>query len=98
MIRQSGRLDQIVDIVRRQYQPYQPKRTSVGPDSNTEPGARQPPHLASRIIKVAAAYDDMVGEFVDSDRTAAILELLRHDACSGYDPSVVEALHRAIAN
>ena len=98
MIRQTGQLDQIVDIVSRQYQPYQPKQTDTEPDSKTEPYVERPPQLASRIIKVATAYDDMAGEFPGSDRTTAILELLRLDRCSGYDPSVIEALHRTITN
>ncbi|HEV7932402.1 MAG TPA: phosphohydrolase, partial [Actinomadura sp.] len=52
--------------------------------------------LASRIIKVANAYDDLVGDSSDRDRSAAVLERLRVDSVTEYDPAVVEALSRVV--
>jgi len=47
---------------------------------------------ASRIIKVANAYDDLVGASSDRDRAAAALDRLRADAGEEFDPAVVEAM------
>jgi hypothetical protein len=58
------------------------------------PGRDQAQPLASRIIKVANAYDDLVGDSSDRDRSAAVLERLRVDSVTEYDPAVVEALSR----
>jgi hypothetical protein len=85
IIRQTGVLDRVAEIVRRQCDPYR-----VGRDAHTAPP------LASRIIKVANAYDDLVGDSTDRDRAAAVLERLRLDSTSEYDPAVVEALGRVI--
>lgn len=83
VIRQTGVLDEVAEVVRRQADPYCPD----GVD-HTLP-------LASRIIKAAGAYDDMVGSSSDSDRQAAALERLRLDTLE-YDPTVVEALARVV--
>jgi hypothetical protein len=85
VIKQTGVLDRVAEIVRRQCDPYR-----VGRDAHTAPP------LASRIIKVANAYDDLVGDSTDRDRSAAVLERLRLDSTSEYDPAVVEALSRVI--
>jgi HD domain-containing protein len=84
VIKQTGVLDPVAHIVRRQADPYRGE-----PD-------RQPPPLASRIIKAANAYDDLVGDSADRDRGAAVLERLRLDSATEYDPTVVEALSRVI--
>jgi hypothetical protein len=60
------------------------------------PGRDQAQPLASRIIKVANAYDDLVGDSSDRDRSAAVLERLRVDSVTEYDPAVVEALSRVV--
>jgi response regulator RpfG family c-di-GMP phosphodiesterase len=52
--------------------------------------------MASRIIKAANAYDDLVGGSTDRDRAAAALERLRLDGGSAYDPAVVEAMARVV--
>ncbi|GLX10747.1 HD domain-containing phosphohydrolase [Microbispora sp. NBRC 16548] len=57
--------------------------------------AESPP-MASRIIKAANAYDDLVGGSTDRDRAAAALERLRLDGGSAYDPGVVEAMARVV--
>ncbi|MGH3390262.1 MAG: HD-GYP domain-containing protein [Actinomadura sp.] len=85
VIKQTGVLDRVAEIVRRQSDPY---RKDAGKDQ------AQP--LASRVIKVANAYDDLVGDSSDRDRSAAVLDRLRVDTASEYDPAVVEALSRVI--
>jgi response regulator RpfG family c-di-GMP phosphodiesterase len=85
VIKQTGVLDRVAEIVRRQCDPYR-----VAADAHTAPP------LASRIIKVANAYDDLVGDSTDRDRSAAVLERLRLDSTSEYDPAVVEALGRVV--
>ncbi|MEZ0074480.1 HD-GYP domain-containing protein [Planotetraspora sp. GP83] len=54
------------------------------------------PPAASRIIKAANAYDDLVGGSTDRDRAAAALERLRLDGGAEYDPAVVEAMARVV--
>lgn len=54
------------------------------------------PPAASRIIKAANAYDDLVGGSTDRDRAAAALERLRLDGGTAYDPGVVEAMARVV--
>ncbi|MFC7387487.1 HD-GYP domain-containing protein [Sphaerisporangium rhizosphaerae] len=81
IIRKTGVLDRVADIVRRQGDPFS------GPEA---------PPLASRIIKAANAYDDLVGGSTDRDRAAAALERLRLDGGGEYDPAVVESMARVI--
>ena len=52
------------------------------------------PPVGSRIIRAANAFDDLVGESTDRDRTTAALERLRLDTAVQYDPGVVEALSK----
>ena len=82
VIGQAGVLDQVADIVRRQSEPAR----------GAEPG----PPAASRIIRAANAFDDLVGNSADRDRASAALERLRLDTASEYDPGIVEALSRVI--
>jgi len=77
VIEQTGVLDKVAHIVRCQSDPY---------------SADPAPPLASRIIRVANAYDDLVGDSTDRDRAAAVLDRLRMDSASEYDPTVVESL------
>ncbi|GAA0328445.1 HD domain-containing protein [Actinoallomurus spadix] len=83
VITKTGVLDEVAEIVRRQSDPY---RVSDG----------SAPPLASRVIKVANAYDDLVGDSADRDRSAAVLERLRLDSAAEYDPTVIEALGHAV--
>lgn len=83
VITKTGVLDEVAEIVRRQSDPY---RVADGPA----------PPLASRVIKVANAYDDLVGESSDRDRSAAVLERLRLDSAAEYDPTVIEALGHVV--
>ncbi|MDH2427789.1 HD domain-containing phosphohydrolase [Sphaerisporangium sp. TRM90804] len=81
VIRKTGVLGRVAEIVRRQVDPFS------GPDM---------PPLASRIIKAANAYDDLVGGSTDRDRAAATLERLRLDGGDEYDPEVVRAMARVV--
>jgi hypothetical protein len=83
VIMKTGVLDDVAEIVRRQSEPY---RSADGPA----------PPLASRVIKVANAYDDLVGASSDRDRSAAVLERLRGDSAAEYDPTVVESLGHVV--
>jgi hypothetical protein len=82
VIRQTGVLDQVADIVRRQSEPAR--------------GEEAPPPVASRIIRAANAFDDLVGSSADRDRASAALERLRLDTASEYDPGVIEALSKVV--
>ncbi|TDD92184.1 HD domain-containing protein [Actinomadura darangshiensis] len=92
VIKQTGVLDRVAHIVQLSSHPYRTGREPVA-DSGERP---LPPPLAGRIIKVANAYDDLVGDSADRDRGAAVLERLRLDSAAEYDPTVVEALSRVV--
>lgn len=79
VIKQTGVLDRVADVVRHQCD-------AIGDD----------PPLSSRIIKVANAYDDLVGGSTDRDRAGAALERLRLAAGTAYDPAVIEAAARVV--
>ncbi|MFI7226773.1 HD-GYP domain-containing protein [Nonomuraea angiospora] len=79
VIRQTGVLDRVAEVVRRQCDPI-----------------TDDPPLSSRIIKVANAYDDLVGPSTDRDRAGAALERIRLSSGSAYDPHAIEALTRVI--
>jgi hypothetical protein len=101
VIEQTGVLSQVVEIVRRQSDSYRVPKPSRDAAARETPGGQPDPvitapPLGSRIIKVANAYDDLVGDSADRDRAAAVLERLRLDSASEYDPAVVESLGRVI--
>jgi hypothetical protein len=86
VIRQTGVLDDVATIVELQAEPYrQPHR----PEDVTVP-------LASRIIKVVNAYDDMVAGSLETVRRLEALERLRLGMAYEYDPRVVESLSRVV--
>ena len=85
VIRQTGVLDRVAEVVRRQADPH---RDDTCADTTLP--------LASRIIKVANGYDDLVGGSPDRGRQAASLEHMRLDTAREYDPRVVEALTRVV--
>ncbi|MGI5322737.1 HD-GYP domain-containing protein [Actinomadura nitritigenes] len=96
VIKQTGVLDRVAHIVQLSSHPYRTgPETLAGPGEAAERPAPAPP-LAGRIIKVANAYDDLVGDSADRDRGAAVLERLRLDSAAEYDPTVVEALSRVV--
>ncbi|MGW5878825.1 HD-GYP domain-containing protein [Nocardiopsis terrae] len=85
IIRETGVLDNVAEMVRRQCEPL------------AGDGDEGVPPLGSRIIKVANAFDDLVGENGDAERRAAVVERLRMDTASEYDPRVVDALAGVLA-
>jgi hypothetical protein len=78
VIEKAGVLDRVAEIVRRQGWPWR--------------GGAQEPPLASRIVRAANAFDELVGTSADRSRAAAALETLRLDTVAEYDPRVVDAL------
>jgi len=78
VIRQTGVLDAVAELVRWQWLP-------------ASGGLRTPP-LGSKVIRAANAFDDLAGGSVDRDRTAAAVDRLRFAANTEYDPLVVAAL------
>ena len=88
IIRSSGTLDAVAVIVERQSDPYRRNRR---PADDTLP-------MASRIIKAASAYDDLVSVAPEDARCRAdALERLRLGMAYEYDPRVVEALARVVS-
>jgi len=86
VIRQTGVLDRVATIVERQADPYRRPHEQVD---------RSLP-MASRIIKAANAYDDLVGGSLESDRRLEALERLRLGMAYDFDPRVVETLARVV--
>lgn len=86
VIRQTGVLDEVATIVDRQAEPY---RRAHETDRNEVP-------LASRIIKAVNAYDDLVGDSVETRRRLEALERLRLGMAYEYDPTVVESLSKTV--
>jgi len=86
VIRQTGVLDRVADIVERQADPYRRPHETV---DETLP-------LSSRIIKAANAYDDLVGDSRESVRRLEALERLRLSMAYDYDPRVVNSLARVV--
>jgi response regulator RpfG family c-di-GMP phosphodiesterase len=87
VIKTTGVLDRVADIVARQADPY--RRHREVPD-DTLP-------IESRIIKAASAYDDLVGASASQEIVADALERLRLGMAYEYDPGVVETLTRLVA-
>jgi hypothetical protein len=86
VIRQTGVLDRVADIVERQADPYRRPHETV---DETLP-------LSSRIIKAANAYDDLVSDSRESVRRLEALERLRLSMAYDYDPRVVNSLARVV--
>jgi len=82
VIRQTGVLDQVAVIVERQADPYRRPHERV---DDSLP-------VASRIIKAANAYDDLVGDSQESARRLEALERLRLAMAYEFDPAVVSSL------
>ncbi len=78
VIKETGVLDTVAELVRYQWLP------ALG-------GPRRPP-LGSKVIRAANAFDDLVGGSPDRDRAAAAIDRLTLDAGDEYDPEVVAAL------
>ena len=78
VIRQTGMLHTVAELVRYQWLP-------------ANGGAMAPP-LGSKVIRAANAFDDLVSGLADRDKTAAAIARLKLDGGSEYDPEVVAAL------
>jgi hypothetical protein len=87
IVRQTGVLDHVAVILESQAKPYRQVR---------ELGEDLP--LASRIIKVANAYDDLIGEARArrARKHASAIERIHLGLGYEYDPRVVEALIRVL--
>lgn len=86
VIRQTGVMDRVAHIVEQQAEPF---RRPGQPFDASVP-------VASRIIRVVNAYDDLVGGSLDSDRRIAALDRLRLGVAYEYDPHVVDLVSRAV--
>ncbi|GMA88556.1 hypothetical protein GCM10025868_38060 [Angustibacter aerolatus] len=86
VVREAGVLDTVATIVERQTEPY---RRRLQSDDVDVP-------LASRIIKAANAYDDLVGDDHSQARRLEALERIHLGLAYEYDPRVVSALSRVL--
>jgi len=87
IIRHAEGLDTVADYVEAQTTPYRQVR---------ELGEEVP--MASRIIKVANAFDDLTGGSDDPDQVRVANERIHLGLGYQYDPDVVEALAVATAD
>jgi len=85
IVRQTGVLDNVAVILEAQTTSYRHVR---------ELGEDLP--LASRIIKVCNAYDDMAGSRPSTARRSAAMERINLGLGYEYDPRVVDALVRVL--
>ena len=85
IVRQTGVLDTVALILESQAKPYRHVRE-----------LNEDLPISSRIIKVANAYDDLVGEPGDRTREEAAIERIHLGLGYEYDPRVVEALLRVL--
>jgi hypothetical protein len=90
VVRQAEVLDAVATIVEQQAEPY---RRAKGSRLGDEPGGIP---MASRIIKVANAYDDLVGDVAGRVRRQQALERLQLGVAYDYDPRVVDALRLVV--
>ncbi|MGN6634306.1 MAG: HD-GYP domain-containing protein [Oryzihumus sp.] len=85
IVRQTGVLDNVARIMEAQTTPFRQVR---------EFGEDLP--LASRIIKVVNAFDDLVGDSPASSRRDAAVERIHLGLGYEYDPRVVDSLTRVL--
>ena len=88
VIKTTGVLDRVAEIVARQADPYRRHREAA---DDTLP-------IESRIIKAVSAYDDLVGNSDNPDVGADALERLRLGMAYEYDPQVVQALGHVVTH
>ena len=85
IVRETGVLDNVAQILEAQTTPYRQVR---------EFDEQLP--VASRIIKVANAYEDLAGERPEAARKEAAMERINLGLGYEYDPSVVDSLARVL--
>lgn len=89
IVRQTGVPTRVATIVERQCQAYRmPLQHATAGDDDVP--------LAARIIKVANAYDDLVGESDQLSRRDQALERIHLGLAYEYDPKVVASLSRVL--
>ena len=86
IVRQTGVLDDVATILEAQAKPYRHVR-ELG----------EPIPISSRIIKVANAYDDLVGDNPTPASQESAIERIHLGLGYEYDPAVVDALSRVLA-
>lgn len=84
IVQEAGMGAEVAEAVRRQHEPYR---------NPGEPRAPDVP-MASRIVKVASAYDQTVTE--KSATPLEAVETLHRGSVYDYDPEVVSALRRVV--
>lgn len=90
VVRQAEVLDTVATIVEKQAEPYRQQHDPmIGGDGEPVP-------LASRIIKVANAYDDLVGDTPGATFRQRAVERIQLGVAYDYDPRVVAALRRMV--
>jgi len=90
VVRQTRVLGRAADIIACQTR-------SFSPAAPPGPADGELVQLSGSIIRVANAYDDLVGGSNDPDRQLAAVHRIRVGLATEYDPKVVEALTRLIA-
>jgi hypothetical protein len=85
VIRQSG-MDRVAHIVEQQSEPF--RRPGQPFDANIP--------VASRIIRVANAYDDFAGGSIETVQRMYALGRLREGMAEEYDPQVVDIASRVV--
>lgn len=84
VVRQTGVLGRVADILESQARPY------------AAATAGEPVRLAGSILRAANAFDDMVGGALDAERKLAAVRSIRLGTAVEYDPRVVESLARVV--
>ena len=90
VVRQTKVLGRAAEIIECQT-------CSYSPAAPVAPAGVDLIRLSGSIIRVANAYDDLVGGSNDPDRQLAAVHRIRVGLATEYDPKVVEALTRLIA-
>lgn len=86
VVRATTVLPRVAVIIQRQHEPY---RNSLGRVDRTHP-------LASRIIRVASAYDELTAEGTGAISPGDALSRLAGQAGTEFDPRVIDSLERAL--
>lgn len=94
IVRQTGVMDRVATVVERQADPYRRHGEDV-PGTMDRPEWEVP--IASRIIRVANAFDDLVGESTEYARQTEALQRIHLGMAFDYDPQVVTSLTRVVA-
>jgi HD domain len=86
VVRETGVMDAVATIVEQQAEPYRRAHEVDHPDVP----------LGSRIIKAVNAYDDLVGDSLETTCRLNALERLRLGMAYEYDPRVVDSLSNTV--